>query len=195
MSSPTEEEVAYHEAGHAVMAYLIGKRIKKITIIPSDSLLGQVEHSGFSKKSEELESTDYWNYSMRKLVDGDVMLHYAGQIAQAYYSGKSPEAGSYSDDQKAAHMAINVTGSAEELDAYLYWLYVRTQKLICSEMNWPLIEAVAKELMSVKKMSGRRARKIIQEAHNAYVSSFYKSHTQKMSTQIDEGFEVNNIFC
>ena len=180
MSSPTEEDVAYHEAGHAVMAYLIGRRIDYVTIVPNDDSLGHAKTSGIGKKSYEIEAADYWNYAIRKRVDGDVMLRYAGRIAEAYHSGKSSEVGSYSDDQTAAHFAINVTGSGEELDAYLNWLFIRTEKLICFETNWPLVEAVAKELLSVKKMSGRRARKIIQEARNAYFTSWKASHTPKI---------------
>ena len=179
MSSPNEENVAYHEAGHAVLAYLIGRRIDYVTIVPNDDSLGHAKTSGIGKKSYEIEAADYWNYAIRKLVDGDLMLHYAGQIAETHHSGKTA-VGSLSDDETAINMGTYVTGSEEELDAYLHWLFIRTEKLICFETNWPLVEAVAKELLSVKKMSGRRARKIIQEARNAYFTSWKASHTPKI---------------
>src|SRR5260370_34859100 len=35
---------AYHEAGHAVMAYFLGVRLKKVTIIPNKDYVGSVLH-------------------------------------------------------------------------------------------------------------------------------------------------------
>ncbi len=42
---PTKEEVAYHEAGHAVIGQLLGVRIDHVTIVPNDKIAGQVVYT------------------------------------------------------------------------------------------------------------------------------------------------------
>ncbi|GEM_PF-6224900 len=42
---PTKKEVAYHESGHAVMGHLLGVRVDHATIVPNNSVAGQVVYT------------------------------------------------------------------------------------------------------------------------------------------------------
>jgi hypothetical protein len=50
--------LAYHEAGHAVVAWVCGVRVKKVTIVPDERSLGHVVHQGFAVCLE----TDCWDW-------------------------------------------------------------------------------------------------------------------------------------
>jgi hypothetical protein len=53
---------------------------------------------------------------------------------------------------------------AQETEAYIAWLVVRSRRFVCSEVHWPQIEAVARELLAKPKgerrLSARQVREI-----------------------------------
>ena len=66
------ETIAWHEAGHAVVAKLLGKSVPKVTIIPSTTGAGGVtfitpEKMGLFTKEEIIE---------------DIKICYAGRVAE-----------------------------------------------------------------------------------------------------------------
>ena len=87
------ELIAWHEAGHAVMAKLLGKNVSKVTIIPSTSGAGGAtfivpnECSLFTKKD---------------LVD-DIKINYGGRIAEFILTGSENKitTGASSDIKKS----------------------------------------------------------------------------------------------
>lgn len=122
-----EEEVAYHEAGHAVMAALTGRRIKSATIIPDEDTgdLGSVELADLPAWFHPDCNRDNKH---RNWIEREVMFDFAGQIAQKKAAGR--KAGSWSDDHNAVDAACYMVQDSRELDAYLAWLYTRAENLI-----------------------------------------------------------------
>lgn len=70
--------VAYHEAGHAVVAVVLGRRFRKVTIVPESDSLGHVLHRPYSKTFQPDVNTG--GHTERRICD-DVMCSLAGMLA------------------------------------------------------------------------------------------------------------------
>ena len=137
---------AYHEAGHAVMAFLTRRPFIKVTIIPDeDGSTGSVRYSEKYLTDLDLMTFDPWSCRTRSKIEKEVMVSYAGQIAEEEFAGKLEHL-VYQDDVDIAKLVQKMVGTEEEAQAYQNWLYLRSKNVICHKHNWPLVEALAEEL-------------------------------------------------
>jgi hypothetical protein len=99
---------------------------------------------------------------------GPVMLSPAEAASMAAQYGGVPE--DYSklivggDLQEALDLAGRVSGSDDEADEYVGWLWKRTLNLMDRFDFWPSVEAVADALITRKRLSGRAVAKVISDA-------------------------------
>ncbi len=90
MRNPSKKAQAYHEASHAVMAYLRGRRFRYVTIEPdkNEGSLGRVEFYDYKMIRSILEETHCNIFLMehpevaKEIVWRDVLCTMAGQVAQ-----------------------------------------------------------------------------------------------------------------
>ena len=89
--------IAYHEAGHALIAYLTGGRVTKITIMPSTSGAGGVTFiAPFEKKLHT-----------KTMMENKVMELYGGKVAEYLIGGKdwdNTSQGCANDIERATHI-------------------------------------------------------------------------------------------
>ena len=159
---------AYHEAGHAVMAYLAGEPVTTYSLNTEDTISSIPTTSQIFLEFEG-EIADPWNYQLRKKIEAKVMIDLAGQIAEEKYIGKT-QLPVYNDDYESVNMLSRIAESEEELQAYYDWLFIRTEKLISFGINWSLIKVVADELFENKELSGPQVIEIIETAQQDYIS-------------------------
>jgi hypothetical protein len=80
------EATAYHEAGHAVIAYLLGYRPQSVTIVPTADTAGHIIHAnplhGFQLDIDG-------SHEARLRVENVVTICFAGPIAQKRYNPRS----------------------------------------------------------------------------------------------------------
>lgn len=155
-----EEATAYHEAGHAVMSALTGRRFIEVTIRPDEDAgnLGSVSHVEFPAWfNPEINQLDCRH---RNWIEREVMVNFAGQIAQRKAAGH--RAGSWKDNENAIDIASYFVSGPRELGGYLSWLYIRAENFM--ELGWSLVELIAKALLEHKTLSGRKIRSIVREA-------------------------------
>jgi hypothetical protein len=66
--------------------------------------------------------------------------------------------------ENAFSMIDYMSNDPKETKAYIAWLAVRSRGFVCSEVHWPQIEAVARELLAKPKgerrLSARQVREI-----------------------------------
>ena len=152
---------AYHEAGHAVIAYVLGREIKEVSIVPKGRKAGRVRY----KKITAIKEPELLDLAVMSL---------AGFVAQDRHcrtdDGLSTFLGGQSD-MKQIMMAVDhqylQKRKARHLPTYgtrHYWAmrhqtYFRmkrledeTRKLV--DKYWPAIERVAAVLMSVQVIKG-----------------------------------------
>jgi hypothetical protein len=128
-----ERATAVHEAGHAVMAYLLGRAFTEISIIEDSDSYGRVRHrmpGGWFRPDIEVNSR------ARAMIEDRVMILLAGSVAERAWYVRLPDApdgwedrvqdGADNDERSAIDLADYVCGgSVPELEAYVEWLRQR----------------------------------------------------------------------
>lgn len=185
MESPDPEqhysaarETVIHEAGHAVIAYLLGRPFVRMTIDPEagldDDALGQVEHAAPQGAwfDPELEV----NARTRQFLEAHIQIALAGAEAQeAWYERigyRPPDAdehlriGARHDYSAAVSLAlINTGGDPDEAGAYIEWLRMRVRNKIRHDFRfWMMAEPLADALLAEKTVSWKRARAVMKAA-------------------------------
>ena len=153
--TPDERDLlatAYHEAGHAVVAFHEGIRLTSGTIIPTVDFDGMVIYAspfGRSNFGSSRSNAD------RLKAERYVRATLAGHLAQRRFDrGSLLECHADLDRHTADCILSPFTTSERELSAWLRLLGIQVEQIL--EIRWPWVKALAKELMEHKKMSGRQ---------------------------------------
>jgi len=155
------ERTAYHEAGHAVAAYVRHLRFTSISIIPYRGTLGRCE---FSETPVVIDLQSRRLGQARRRVETLIIVSLAGVIAECLLTGRNNWRGAHADLHDAAHYASHVTGSEDELGAYVRWLWEHTRMLLAAPPCWLAVRELAAALLEDQRIGERRARAIISEA-------------------------------
>lgn len=152
---------AFHEAGHAVMAYLVRRRIKRVSIEPDEKegSLGHVENWRLRIRPD-IRSNPYTN----ERLDDAVKISLAGGIAEAIYTGRKNHVGATGDYRNASDYAMHRCGSAEQAVAYLRWQSVCARQIMENPRYWKGVKVLAEALMKQPTIPGAEATKIIEQA-------------------------------
>ncbi|VUD41066.1 ATP-dependent zinc metalloprotease FtsH [Thalassocella blandensis] len=116
MSEKEKEMTAYHEAGHAIVGYMMPEHdpVHKVTIIPRGRALGVTQY---------LPEDDRHSYSRRYIL-GRIASAYGGRIAEEMTGGVDGVSnGATSDIEHATNMARSMVmkwGMSERLGPLLY---------------------------------------------------------------------------
>jgi hypothetical protein len=148
--SEPDWNTAYHEAGHAVAAYLLGRRIKFAT--HEHPVGGCVELSDLAP-----------NQSKRR--EKDVIVALAGTAAERRFrGGKHNRDGSESDFQAARDLVHDIATRRGEDPATVQrdrlQVALDAAKAI-PETHWTAITALAKALVVRRTMSGAAVRRLL----------------------------------
>lgn len=155
------EIAAYHEAGHAVMAYIQGVDIKSLTV---------GRHTRSPKRVIAHPSNNNWFQfaSTRSEIEQQILILVAGQIAQYLLTGVHGNRGK--DFPYARRLASHLINEETELNAYLQWLWVRARNILNNPLNWAAVTILAKaiseetEIRGIRTIDGCRAKAIIEQA-------------------------------
>jgi len=160
-SKRKDEATAYHEAGHAVTNFELGRRMRKVTVIPTEGYLGACfDHKLLDSMADTYGDTP----AVRKRVEREIMGKFAGKLAEDRFRGKNSKRPSRIDFNSASAVAASMV-SKEEQEPYLNWLYVRTKILINRPETWRAIVALAEELIRKKTLTGKEAYKIWEDIY------------------------------
>jgi hypothetical protein len=150
---------AYHEAGHAVASFLTGAAIQAVSIVPEGDDLGSVTHRPFPKWFQPDVEGDARH---RHLIERRIVVLFAGKEAERRYSGRVSPGVAASDYRTAVNLATYVA-DGEQTGPFCEWLRVRAKCLVTMHY-WPLVEAVAAELLKRRRLTGKQVREIIRAA-------------------------------
>ena len=155
------EKVAYHEAGHAVAAFLMRRSFSYVTIKPDESSFGHI----FYQKFRDSFNPDYVeDYKIRRPLEKAIITGLAGHVAEKIYSKQENYETSENDFHVAVDLASYLCGSNEEIEAYIKWLYIRTKNMLEHPNNWCKVKAFAEELLDHRRIGYVKARKIMKDA-------------------------------
>jgi len=159
------ERTAYHEAGHAVAAYVFKRPIDKLTIVPDADSYGAAHYRAgwFDHLKPDVQIT----IRTRERLEAGIVCGLAGTAAEMIFAGPEAEKLAGTDLAQVATCADYLTGGIEEAEAYLKWLVIRTDALLQREPRWSCVEVLAAALLKRRHLSGRRARQIIRSTERS----------------------------
>lgn len=153
------KRTAYHEAGHAVMAYNLRLRIRHATIIPEEEYLGRVKHSAGGSIHPEWESGP----TTRTEIERRAIVALSGNVAEYLLTGRRYMVGSEGDYQTVVNLLSYLAGP-EETGKYIEWLWYRTKGILAIDYWWLAIQRLAEELLKHHYLKSKRIREIIRLA-------------------------------
>ena len=156
---------AYHEAGHAVASYAVGRKFVRASIVESDEAAGSVLHTGLSESTwDRLESGNTSDLRIRSLREKEIICAYAGIAAEEIVYESSEYERAESDRTTISNHVFKVASGEEEAGAYAEWLRIRTLNMLRKPEWLEALHAVANALLQCNTLSYRRTRRIIRDA-------------------------------
>jgi hypothetical protein len=157
---------AFHEAGHAVMAYLQLIPFRSITIVPApgSDTLGRVLLGAWPDWANP-DSIGYREEAAREYIQRRIRVDMAGLIAEAQHLGRRVRVGMYQDNCNAADLALHLcAGRNDTAQAMLDWLYLNTRDQLTAPAVWPAVQALAEALLDHRTLGIRAAHSCIRSA-------------------------------
>lgn len=145
---------AYHEAGHAVMALLMGRDIQKVSIIPSQNRLGACT----IKKGRAKQVQDK--------LEAEILILLAGMAAEGRKSGRYNVQGAAQDLRNVEKFAMARSGNPGQASKLIHKLLDKTQHLLSTKSTWAAVKVIAEELIEHESISGRAAKHHLTLAQN-----------------------------
>lgn len=158
------KKIAYHEAGHAVAAYLLCVRFNHVSIVPEGGRGGHLAHSRSVLHEEDWCSCP--DSRSRHRTEREIMVHLAGTVVDEILDNQDMYNGANADLVWAQKLSENAAEalSQEVTDAYMKWLWLRVGAYLQLPWNWAAVEAIADALVEHGQLGYRRARDVIRQA-------------------------------
>ncbi len=152
---------AYHEAGHAVVAYLHGRRFKYVSIEPNEDYAGAVAYYDSRVVCGILEGTlcNIWLLEHPdeacNIVYRAVLSAMAGYIAQDMGVPGSVELWQWESDRE---LLVDILIAVDP-----DYGYENAKATVIQELNdnWYLVERLVNALIEKKTLTGKDARRIL----------------------------------
>jgi len=158
-----DEESAYHEAGHAFAAVILGARVCSVTITP-DQDDGPVRHA-----DTQIE-WDHAAFDTKTLHERMVLVALAGPVAEMIYRGDAYHPGFVaewaSDWRLAWSAAATLVPDEKARLAFLEQVTSEAYTRLTRNKNWAALAAIADELSAHEWLEGD----IVHDVVNAWRS-------------------------
>jgi hypothetical protein len=142
MKARDAEMAAYHEAGHAVIAHMLGVKVRQVSI---DEHGNRTQIGGFGRGEDRIERA--------------IIVNLAGPYAQRRHAPRSRwrhgnhfGSNSGADFDNVTDLIFNLHGNNKVSEAY--WRYVEARAEALVEQHWKKIDAVAQVLLRKHLITG-----------------------------------------
>jgi ATP-dependent Zn protease len=145
---------AYHEAGHAVVALILGRPVQRVSVQPDRRHAG---HCAFGKGV--FRPSEDW-------LEREILIALGGIAAEARHTGAYAWGGAARDQQYVEQLAVQRAGErrAERLQRRLL---AKAEHLLAQQAHWRAVELIAAELLRCGAISGRTARHLFERGCEA----------------------------
>ena len=149
-----DEATAYHEAGHAVVALVLGKPVQRVSVLPNRRILGQCEfRKGIFRPSED------W-------LEREILITLGGIAAEARHTGNYAWNMAVQDQQYVRRLAVQRAGE-RQAERFQRRLLAKVEHLLAREGHWRAVQLIATELLRCGAISGRAARHLFGQGCDA----------------------------
>jgi hypothetical protein len=157
MKRPCDEATAYQEAGHAVVALILGRPVDEVSVLANRDWIGVCK---FGKA--RMRPSEDWQ-------EREMLIALGGIAAEARHTGNYAWDAAGRDQQYVRGLAIERTGKrrAERLQRRLLRLLAKVEHLLDHEPHWRAVVLVAQELLRRSVVSGRAVRHFFEQGHSS----------------------------
>ena len=141
---------AYHEAGHAVMALILGRQIHKITIAP-----GQMQTGGVRLGACQIQRRR--GRAARESIEDEILFLLAGMVAESHVTQRYCQAGAAQDLSVVRRLLREHPGSERQLERLERRYLSKTEYLLSEESHALAVQLIATQLIEKTTVSGRAA--------------------------------------
>lgn len=154
VSSPVDPRLiatAYHEAGHAVMALLLGRDVHKVTVVP-----GKI-HGGLRLGACEMRKGRV--RASKDALEDEVLILLAGMVAEAQLTDSYCRLGAQQDLQAVRRLlSLDRAHNARQLERLEQRLVYKAEYLLSDAAAGMAIRSIAGQLLEHSTLSGRAVR-------------------------------------
>ncbi len=152
------EITAYHEAGHAVMASLLGGQVRQVTIVPDDE-----EELGLSGDTQV--AWDMRGIGRREHAVREMKTLLAGPVVESIYLADPDPfrvTGSSSLDWLAAsEFAATIISRRDARKDYLHHMTAELWDFFRRDQPWSVVAAVADELQAHESLDNESLQEVV----------------------------------
>ena len=164
---------AYHEAGHAVVAYDQGVRVHGISVVPDEGRMGHIAID--TLLLNRLAPTFHNNKGAKNrfTMERHVMVLQGGhaavrQLEPCRLDLADTINGEGSDRNIAMTLIRAFAANDQEAEKYYQWLDARTEGIMGSPIRWFQVRMLAEYLLELEQLGARKVREIIREAEKKW---------------------------
>ena len=148
---------AYHEAGHAVMAYLMSRPVEKVTICAANLATGGFRLGACKmQKGRSKASSD--------AVEDEVLIMLAGMVAESHVTKRYCLDGAAQDLRAVKRLLANRAPNERQMERLAKRMLDKTEYLLNDDVNKAAVRLIALELLKKETISGRAVRHLFEEA-------------------------------
>jgi len=152
-AEPVDEVTAYHEAGHAVMALVLGRPVAFVSALPARQHLGICEFG----KAVFRPSEDW--------LEREMLIALAGIAAEAYHTGTYDWHAGGKDAAYAERLALDrADGHERKAQRLVRRMLAKAEHLLGQPAHWRAVGLLAAELVRRGEVSGRAARHFFEQS-------------------------------
>ncbi|QDT35025.1 M50 family metallopeptidase [Thalassoglobus polymorphus] len=147
---------AFHEAGHAVMAMLLGRPVEKVTIAPGQMQSG-LSRLGACKMQKGMRKPS------RDPLEDEVLILLSGMVAESRVTGRYCQLGASQDLHLVKSLlSENRATNERQLQRLARRMIDKTENLLSRAEPTQAIELIANELLKNETISGRAVRHLFE---------------------------------
>ena len=139
---------AWHEAGHALVAAIVGRPIQKLTITPANLQTGGVRLGAVKFQKGRSKSTNDW-------LEDEVLILLAGMVAESKFTGQYCDDGAR-QDLRAVRNLINQRAATErQMEKLERRLLDKVEHLLEQDHHVAALKMIVDQLMKTQTIKGR----------------------------------------
>ena len=148
---------AYHEAGHAVMAIVLGRDVHKVTISPANLQTGGTRLGAVRFKKGRTKATKDW-------LEDEVLILLAGMVAESHLTDHYCDMGASQDLRGVRRLLESRAKNEKQLEKLERRMLDKTEYLLADHGHAKAIELIANELIVKETISGRAVQHFLKMA-------------------------------
>lgn len=148
---------AYHEAGHAVMAMIVGRPVHKLTIASGQLQTGGVRLGACEMKKGKAKASNDW-------LEDTVLILLAGMVAEGHFTGRYSPSGAAQDLQAVRQLLNQRVSNDRQLERLQRRLLDKAEHLLADESATKAIATIVQELLQKQTISGRAVQHFFNQA-------------------------------